>query len=149
MRKVKLTKGKFALVDDEDYEKLLAKKWHLHSCGYACSTVKKDGGSFTVMMHREIMNPCKDLEIDHRNHNRLDNRKKNLKICSRSDNLLNGSSHKDSKSKFRGVSWCKQTNKWRAQLRIKGISYNIGRFNTELKAARAYNKKLKLLISTN
>ena len=73
--------GKSAIVDDEDYEKIYKIKW-FYVKGYAMS---RDG----ISMHRLIMSPPSDMEIDHKNHDRLDNRKNNLKICTRKENARN------------------------------------------------------------
>lgn len=72
-------KGKFALVDDDDYEKVSAHSWFLVG-GYA----KMSHGEF---MHRFIMNPDQDMTIDHLNFNKLDNRKNNLRECSLIENV--------------------------------------------------------------
>ena len=74
-------KGKFAIIDADDYNKVSSTKW-FDVNGYARS---RDGKS----MHRLIMSPPEDKEIDHMNHNRLDNRKKNLRICTRQENARN------------------------------------------------------------
>ena len=73
--------GKTAIVDDEDYEKVCKIRW-FDVQGYARS---RDG----ISMHRLIMSPSSNMEIDHKNHNRLDNRKNNLKICTRKENARN------------------------------------------------------------
>ena len=85
MKKVPLIgkkgKGKHAIVDDEDYEKIAKYRWH-YTNGYAIS-------DFGVRMHRFIMDPPHNLVIDHVNHNRLDNRRSNLKVCTQYENSKN------------------------------------------------------------
>lgn len=83
---------KYALVDQEDYEKLSQHKWYYRNDGYVAKKDKKD----TVYLHRFIMNTPKSMHTDHVNHNRLDNRKENLRICTREENMQN------TKGKHRG-----------------------------------------------
>lgn len=74
-------KGLYAIIDEEDYKKVSRYRWHYNN-GYAVS-------DFGVRMHRFIMNPPDDLVIDHINHNRLDNRRFNLKVCTQFENSQN------------------------------------------------------------
>ena len=90
MKRIPLTQGKFALVDEEDYEWLNQWKWHYNN-GYATRNqwdpiTKKQ---IKILMHRLIMKSSEDMQVDHANHNTLDNRKSNLRIVSYSNNLKN------------------------------------------------------------
>lgn len=89
MKKIKLTQGKYALVDDDDFEELNKYKWCYIGCGYAVRSVGKRLHQKTVYMHRVIMNTPKGYETDHINHDRLDNRKCNLKVCTPCENQRN------------------------------------------------------------
>ena len=83
-----------------------------------------------------------DLEVDHINGNRLDNRIENLRMATRSDNLTAYRSPiKGGTSKYRGVSWCKTKNHWRATISKSGKYFNLGFHKSETDAARAYDKK--------
>lgn len=84
MKYIELTKQEKALVDDEDYNWLSYFKWH-YANGYAQSNLLKN----RLSMHSLIMNTPKGMDTDHINHNTLDNRRENLRICTRSENLLN------------------------------------------------------------
>jgi len=89
MRQIELTQGKFSIIDDEDFEYISQWKWYYLNLGYA---VRKSGGRANqklVYMHRAIMCPPDELDIDHINRNRLDNRRSNLRICTRKENLAN------------------------------------------------------------
>lgn len=81
MKQIPLTQGKFAIVDDEDFERVNAFKWQYHCDGYATSQKSK--------MHRFILNAPKGMVVDHKNHDGLDNRKENIWICTNSQNQLN------------------------------------------------------------
>jgi len=124
------------IVDDEDFEYLSKYKWTL-SDGYVKRAQVKRYSSTAVLMHREIMQPPKHLYIDHINHNKLDNRKENLRIVSLVQNIWNKVYPKKGSFKYTGVTFRSATGKWRARLG----SISIGDFQTEIEAAMAYNKK--------
>ena len=154
MREIQLTKGYVALVDDEDYESISVYKWYAmvvtRTDGsfsvYAQSKIKKlDGNYITQGLHRIIMNASVGMQVDHINGNPLDNRRTNLRICSHSENQQNQRHKSGGTSKFKGVSWAKNSRKWRAQIRINWKVKCIGEFETEQEAAIAYNAAAFLL----
>ncbi len=81
-----------------------------------------------------------DMEVDHINGNGLDNRRKNLRICTRLQNVRNTPKRKDTQSKFKGVHFLKKRDKWIARIQVEGKRINSGYFNTELEAAKRYNE---------
>ncbi len=142
MKKIKLTQNRSALIDDADFDWLNQWKWHTHTSGlnqYAGRQVWK--GTYTYM-HRLIMGFPK--EVDHINNNSLDNRRCNLRVCSRSQNNYNRKKSRGT-SKHVGVYWSRQRKKWIAQISISGKIKNLGGYNSERKAITVYNKKLKTL----
>ena len=145
--KIQIADGIFCIVDKEDIPMLSKFKWGIRrekSHNYAACTNPSDYTK-KIKMHRLIMNVWDPkILIDHINHDTLDNRKNNLRICDAKGNAMNCSSHKDSLSKYKGVCFCKQTGKWRAQLMSSGIKINIGRFKTEKEAAIAYDNAAKI-----
>jgi hypothetical protein len=89
MKRIKLTQGKYALVDDEDFESLNKYKWYFHQ-GYAIRNTKmKFGKRTTIFMHRIITNCPKGKDVDHINMNGLNNQKYNMRVCKRSQNITN------------------------------------------------------------
>ena len=97
----------------------------------------------TVLMHRFIINAPKDMEIDHINGNGLDNRKSNLRICTRSQNAANHKLLSSNKSGYTGVHYAnteKRRKRWVASLRANGKKKIIGRFYTREEAAIVYNE---------
>lgn len=84
-------------------------------------------------------------DIDHINEDKSDNRICNLRIASRSQNMFNRGKNKNNTSGFKGVSFCKDTGRWMAQMSIYGKSLKIGRFDTKEEASRAYFEKAKEL----
>ena len=93
-----------------------------------------------TMLHRLLTNAKKGFDVDHINNNGLDNRLSNLRVCTRSQNKANSRKYKNNKSGYRGVSWDKSKNKWRAQIGIRGKNYRLGRFNDPLEAYSVYKK---------
>jgi len=127
--------GKFALVDDEDYELVNKYRWTLHSRGYITVNINKN----RVYMHRIIMNPKTGDVVDHINHDKLDNRKCNLRICTQSQNIMNSRKHKTGASEYKGV--CFYKGKWTARIVQLRKTFYLGYFPTEAQAAHAYNLK--------
>jgi len=77
--------------------------------------------------------------VDHINHNLLDNRRQNLRICTPSENKRNRVLAKNNSSGYKGVNWSKGANKWRTQISINGKQKHLGLFNNILLAAEAYD----------
>jgi len=133
MKLIKLTKGRFAKVDDDDFKLLNQWKWCVNSENFAHRRSKNK----LVTMHRFIMNPPKDMQIDHKNGDRLDNRRSNLRICTGSQNCMNRKTI-GSMSGYRGVR--KWYNKWQGRIEVEGKKINLGLFNNAVDAAEAYNQ---------
>jgi hypothetical protein len=155
MKKIPLTKGKHALVDDKDYEYVMRFKWYASKCGNqyyaACKVllgeIKGKRIRSTILMHRLIMRPKPEQDTHHINKATLDNQRNNLRNCSRSENLASGemNRHSNQSSHFRGVCWDKEKKLWMAKISHKGKTINLGRYCDEKKAAKAYNSKAKEL----
>lgn len=94
-----------------------------------------------IYMHLEIMSVPDGMEVDHINGNGLDNRRENLRLCTRAQNRMNSVKRIGKSSTFNGVYWHKNCRKWRASLKLDGKEIHIGYFNTELDAAEAYDEK--------
>ena len=151
-RKIPLSQGKFAIVDAEDYDRLNQFKWCAVKYGenyYANRNGGKLGKfrrTFIVKMHREVLNDPPGMIVDHINHNGLDNRKTNLRIVTREQNLWNSRKNISCRtSKYKGVTFFKRDNRWRAYITYKKKHIFIGSFLEEAAAARAYDEKAKEL----
>lgn len=142
MKEIKLTKGAVAIVDNEDYEKLKNYSWYLSDTGYASTTTwdKVSKKSIHKKMHRMIIGAESGMDVDHINGNRLDNRKSNLRVCTRAENLKNSSIRSDNSSGYKGVSFFKPIKKWRAYIGVNGKHIPLGYFDDPIEAAKAYNK---------
>ena len=130
---IPLTQGKFAKVDNEDFERLKDINWQVIKQGYASSGT-------VGLMHRYIMNAPDYLEVDHKEHDKLDNRKCNLRLASRSQNSANKPPREGS-SKYKGVCWDKRYQKWVSYIKFNYNKYFLGYFNTEEIAAQTTDKK--------
>lgn len=143
MTNIKLSKGKFALVDDSDYEWLNAWKWHIARGKYAGRIIKQGDKSQCVYMHRFIMDAPKGLVVDHINGDPLDNRRTNLRVCTQSDNLSNQRLSRRNTSGYKGVYFDQFRNKWVAQTHKYGKHIFIGRYPTKEQAVKAHASKFE------
>lgn len=130
---IPLTKGKFAMVDNEDFDRVKDINWHCNSKGYARNT--KVG-----LMHRYIMNAPDHLDVDHIHHNTLDNRKSQLRLVTPLLNSWNQSS-KSGTSRHVGVHWNSYNNKWTSSIRHDGRLVFREDFEDEDEAGRARDVK--------
>jgi len=138
MKLIILSKGQTTKIDDEDFEKLSKHSWYLNNHGYVVSGCKK-----RILMHREVVvaKPFPENEVDHINGDRLDNRKLNLRVCTRNENAKNRRAYKCNTSGFKGVFYEKDTiNHWGAKIRVNTKLINLGFFESKEEAAVIYDK---------
>jgi len=128
--------GNFALIDDEDYDKVKDFNWYKSTLGYA---VAFDGKKY-VWMHRLINSTPIGMETDHINRSKLDNRKSNLRTCTHGQNHLNKPKKLGTSSRFVGVSLYRPRMTWRTTVKKDGKQRTVGYFKNELEAALAYDK---------
>jgi hypothetical protein len=130
--------------DIDDGEKIKKHKWFLtiqKRLNYAYTCVYRDNKRTTLKMHRLIMGNPIGKDIDHINGNGLDNRRLNLRICSRAENARNIITVRlNNTSGYRGVSYHNRCKKYVARIGLKKKKIYIGYYNTALEAAKAYNK---------
>lgn len=148
MKKVKLTQNKYAVVDDDDFERINKNKWYYCTTGYARrSKYLPKYKSKGILMHREITKAKDDQLVDHINRDRLDNRKSNLRLVNDSLNGLNRKTQVNNTSGYRGVYWSKQKNKWQAVISIEKKRVHLGFFKDKKKAHIAYENKFNKVIN--
>jgi hypothetical protein len=139
MKRIKLTQGKFAIIDDDDYEKVSKYKWHLDkgtSILYARSTI--DGRK--IRLHRFVTDiKDKKLLVDHNDSDGLNCQKGNLTICNHSQNGANTRKIKSGSSRYKGVRWVKARSKWNARITVDKVVKHLGTFSDENDAGKAYN----------
>ncbi len=146
MRRIKLTQGKYALVDDWNYEWLNKWKWFYGGRGYAVRNASTIGGKQKqIFMHRLIMNTPEGMDTDHEDGDGCNNQEYNLRECTHAQNQMNMKSQKNSTSKYKGVCWHIKRKRWRVQIKLNYKNIHIGYFTCEKEAAKAYDKKAKEL----
>ena len=138
--------GKVMLVDDEDFEMLSKHKWYFSTSKnktffYAKSFSSRDGKLFNLYAHRLVMNCPKDMLVDHKNHNGIDNRKENLRICTVRDNARNRFGLETNKSGMKGVH--KVIRKKDGTKYVSSIT--LGTFDTPEEAQEAYTRAAKMI----
>jgi hypothetical protein len=145
MMQIQLTQGKVALVDDEDYPKLIKYKWFA-SLSTNTYYARRRVGKNHIDLHRFILNIKSNEECDHINGDGLDNRKFNLRICTHHQNTCNRSKNSRTlcSSKYKGVYYNKKRKKWQSQIRANQETHYLGRFKNEIDAAKAYDKAAKI-----
>ena len=129
MKRIPLTQGKFALVDDEDYDWLMTWNWYAKKGGntfYAATNIPLADGRGAIKMHRLLMMHPKGMDIDHDNHEGLDNQKHNLITCTHRHNMSN--LRKQGSSQYTGVNWHKQKGKWQSRFTANGKTKHLGLF---------------------
>lgn len=143
MKTIELTKGLFALVDDQDFQYLSQWKWNASESQSGRFYARRMQGREPVYMHRVVAARSgfgRFTGSDHKNRNTLDNQRSNLRPCSRSQNNQNRSKSTGLTSRFKGVSWFKPAKLWRASIKLLGKQHSLGYFHDEKKAAEAYDK---------
>lgn len=140
MKKIPLTQGKVALVDDEDYEYLNQWKWFAIKKNnvrseYWYASRKYPNRKGNLGMHRVIMNTPHNMQVDHIDHNGLNNQRYNLRICNNAENGKNRTSY--GRSKYLGVSYNRGF--WKAGIRINNEWIYLGSYRLQSEAAFAYD----------
>jgi len=135
---IPLTRGTYAIVDTDNLRGLNLYRW---LCSHKIGTnyARRFEKGRTIYMHREIMNAPDGMEVDHINRNGLDNRRENLRLCTKAQNQQNSKKRRGKSSIFKGVSWDKKRRKWRVEITVNKKRIMIGRFPSEMKAAEAYD----------
>lgn len=149
MKEIKLTKGHVALVDDEDFEYVNRVKWRVLPSGnifYATRSIQINYKKKNILMHRLILRLRKNsCHVDHINGNGLDNRKINLRIVNRNQNMRNLTRTRiNNTSGYRGVSYDKREQKWIAYIYLNGKQKKLGRYINKLDAAKAFDFAARL-----
>jgi len=148
MKRIKLTQNKYALLDDSDFQELNNHKWYTIKHGntfYAVRQSKRiNGKQKRIFMHRIIAGTPNGKETDHVDCDGLNNQRRNLRVCTRSENEMNKGLTKLNTSGFKGVSWFKTSKKWGARIYYNGKNKHLGLFKTKLEAYNVYCKASKI-----
>jgi hypothetical protein len=145
MKKIPLTQGKVAIVDDSDFELVAKFRWSAmkvvrknRTIWYAIRTwcTGKDAG--IRLMHR-LITEGKSREVDHVNGDGLDNRRLNLRSSGNGKNQRNQRKRIGCSSRFKGVAWDRHASRWAAYIMNRGKRFHLGLFRLEQDAADAYD----------
>ncbi len=128
--------GNTVFLDEEDLSKLRGNKITINAGGYPITTYKHR----TYYLHKLVLN-LPESDVDHKNRNKLDVRKNNLRLCCESNNAANSDKRKTNTTGFKGVMFFKRDNNWHAQITHNYKKIHIGYYNKPEDAARAYDKK--------
>lgn len=145
MKKIKLRKKGFAIVDPMYYDMVNKLSWFIDGRGYVVTDTNRRKDRKLIKLHRSIMNARKNEAVDHINRDRLDNRIKNLRICTIGQNNCNRGKQKNNTSGYKGVTWDKKNKKWQASIQWLGKAHKVGRYKTAKQASLAYNKMAKII----
>lgn len=146
MKKIELSRGEFAIVDDGDYSYLSQFNWYITTKGYAVRKQNDGNGRrYEVFMHRELLDCPKGKFVDHINRNKIDNRRGNLRIATNRQNGINRGLFPNNTSGYKGVSFCRNSKKWVANLNSGGTMIHLGYYDNKEDAAKAYNLKAEEL----
>lgn len=140
----------WTLVDLEDLDIIGNWKWSLVGRKGDQYPGRGENGQ-TILLHRELLKLPRSrkespLQADHKDRDHMNNRKYNLRVVTHAQNAQNHSKHKNSQSRFRGVSWHSRTKKWRATIWHKGKNHQLGVFLDEEEAAQAAREARQLLM---
>lgn len=147
-KKIKLTQGKVALVDDEDFGRVSCNRWYANWAGksfYAVRGMTTGNKRTALLLHRFILNPPRTMEVDHINGDGLDCRKANMRICTHAENMRNSTVQSNNKCGFKGVYFDASKGCWVAEISHNRKRIRLGRFKTSHEAALAYDVKAKEL----
>ena len=145
MKKIPLTKGKFAIVDNKDFKFLNQWKWYLSDSGYALRNqhIKIEINKYSskiIRMHRLINKTPKNLFTDHINQNKLDNRRINLRTVTKSQNGINRPKQANNSSGVKGVTCHNSGRGWTSEIMIRGKRVYLGYYNNLVSAITARKK---------
>lgn len=138
MKIIPLTRGKKTIIDDQDFDRISKYKWCIHCDSYAVTSINGK----IVMMHRFLLKTPEGFDTDHINGNKLDNRRSNLRIVTRSQNMANTRIRRSNKSGYKGVFYFKfghRSKRWKAKIKVNYKMIDLGYFLTKEEAAKVYN----------
>lgn len=142
---VPLSRNKFAIIDLEDIDKVKDFNWYalkVKRTFYAARLIAKT--KEFILMHRILLNPSNNFQVDHKDNDGLNNKRSNLRLATKIQNDRNRKSYKGT-SKYKGVWFSKRDQKWKSTIYVNRKQINIGTFINEIDAAKAYDKKAKEL----
>jgi hypothetical protein len=148
---IPLTQGKFALIDEGDYDLVSQYRWQVKRTPsgklYAQTSLPRrhPSGLRTLPLHRLILSAPVGIDVDHENGDGLDNRRSNIRLATRSQNAINRDKPPGGTSRFKGVRLIAKSGRWRASICKQGRQIHIGNFRCEVEAAKRYDEVARQL----
>ncbi len=139
MTLIPLSQGKFAKVDDDKLELLSEYKWYFDE-GYACA----HSGDTVIRMHQLILPVDEGFEVDHKDHDGVNNQLSNLRAATKSQNAYNSVGRSNFYTNYRGVTFNARRGKWQAQIKVNGHYKYLGVFDSDIEAAKRYDRAASL-----
>jgi len=136
---IRLRGGAMTYLDDADYDRAQAYRWHKTSNGYVAGSVVEQGARKRVYLHRWLLDAQPGQLVDHIDGNPLNNRRSNLRLATRSQNQANRRRNRSSRSRYKGVTWHTRQQRWMARLQVNGRRITIGYYADPLQAAYEYD----------
>lgn len=140
MKKIPLNKGKFATIDDKDFEELGQMRWELDGNGYVYSRSQRNRSVKRIWLHKLLLDCPRSMEIDHIDGNILNNQRANLRVVTHADNLKNQKLRKNNTTGLNGVGWFGAGKKWRARIMVDYKEIHLGYFEDKQEAIKARRK---------
>lgn len=144
MKRIPLSRGQYAIIDEFDFLLVSRYKWSFDPKGYAFRNNGKRPYRRIVYMHRELLDAKKGEYCDHINGDKLDNRRSNLRICTNAQNIRNRKKGVNNTSGYKGIFWNYRYNKWYVQITVDGKRIYCGCSKSKEEAASMYNAKAKI-----
>lgn len=143
-KEIPLSQGYVAIVDEADYARVSPHKWSASVMGNQVYAVRGTSKKFpprrTILLHRFLLDAPVGVLVDHRDGNGLNCQRSNLRLCSKSENMRNRKHPKQNTSGYKGVCWDKRRQKWMARIVVDQRGKHIGRYDSLIEAARAYDE---------
>jgi len=145
-RLIRMEQPRYAKVDPADYERLRKYEWFTKKGKNSFYALRHTSGGKrqkegVIYLHQEIIKVPKGMMVDHINHDGMDNRRSNIRAATRAQNMRNRGKRSGSRSsKYKGVSWKKQTRKWQATITFERKRIYLGCYHSEIEAAKAYDR---------
>jgi len=146
-RRIRMAQPRYAKVDPADYKRLRKYEWVAEKKGTNSFYARRraPGGKGKkwklISLHQEIIKAPPGMVIDHINHDGMDNRRANLRAATHSQNLYNRKKRSGAtQSKYKGIYWRKKTGRWEVRIMFEKKAIHLGRFRSEIDAARAYDR---------
>ena len=136
MKTIKITQGRRAIVDDEDFDRVNSRRWSYHHSGYVVR------GKPQVSLHRFIIGARKGEFVDHVNGDKMDNRKSNLRLCTPAQNVQNTKSKRGS---LKGLEYRPSRRAWAVRIMASGQRHYVGYFKDKGVAMEARDVALNKL----